>query len=205
MPARCPSRVLHKWRHVPGRRQYAECTACSRCARAAKSRLTAEHLQPAYRGQWDSGWDTHGVRASPGGAPLGVNERVYREPAERGRDTRAFNPTRLFSVDAVEKRTRAWLGRRADGLVATEQCAARNKRAIIDRKGRGLRCLDPTPRGHMTPFIYMMTFEIDVITKIERALLGRTREEADRRGSGRAAFALAGGTYAQPYCAAAQL
>lgn len=128
---------------------------CGRWSRAAASRLTAEHVQPGCRGQWDSGWDTHGVRASPGGEPLGVSERVYREPAERGRGTRAFNPTRLLSVDAVPKRTRAWLDRRADGLAAAEHCAARNKRATIDSARRALRrAWIRAPRTYDTLYLY---------------------------------------------------
>lgn len=58
-------------------------------------------------GQWVGYTWGATVRASPGGAPLGVSRRVDRVPAERGRGTRAFNSTRLFSVDAVPKRTRA--------------------------------------------------------------------------------------------------
>lgn len=53
---------------------------------------------------------------------------------------------------------------------------------------RALRCgaHGSDPHGHTTPFIYMMTFEIDVIMKIERAFLGGMRERSTRKSSERA-------------------
>lgn len=74
----------------------------------------------------------------------GVSERVDREPAERGRGTRAFNPSWRAAVDAAARRTRAGLEGRAEPPGRGSVRGAEHVRTV-DSAGRALRRGGPTP------------------------------------------------------------